>query len=208
MLALQAVACEVIVWWALGDDASRRRFLLLSTLAFPVLSGGFDAVAMAAVAVSTGLLTKGDDRGWWVAVFGATVKVFPGIAWGWMPRWGRTGVAALAVTLAVLLAPMALGEGRDVYVNYHAERGVQQESIAASATHLRDRVRVGDETEVAYRFRAQEIVGAERWGTISLVVFGAIVAAIAVRVRSGPVATDPWVVAWPSCWWCCAGPRS
>ena len=194
VLALQAVACEVIVWWALGDDASRRRFLLLSTLAFPVLSGGFDAVSMAALAVSTGLLTKGDDRGWWVAAFGATVKVFPGIAWGWMPRWGRTGVAALAVTIAVLLAPMAIGEGRDVYVNYHADRGVQQESIAGSATHLRERV-TGGEAEVAYRFRAQEIVGAERWGTISLVVFGAIAVAIAVRVRVRPVATDPWVVA-------------
>ena len=165
VLALQAVACEVIVWWALGDDASRRRFLLLSTLAFPVLSGGFDAVSMAALAVSTGLLTKGDDRGWWVAAFGASVKVFPGIAWGWMPRWGRTGVAALAVTIAILLAPMAIGEGRDVYVNYHADRGVQQESIAASATHLHERV-TGGEAEVAYRFRAQEIVGAERSGTI------------------------------------------
>ena len=65
------------------------------------------------------------------------MKIFPGIAWGWMPRWGRTGVAALAVTVGVLLAPMALGEGRDVYLSYHAERGVQQETVAASATHLR-----------------------------------------------------------------------
>ena len=48
VLALQAVICEVIVWRALGEDAPRRRFLLLSTLAFPVLSGGFDAVSMAA----------------------------------------------------------------------------------------------------------------------------------------------------------------
>jgi len=194
VLALQAVVCEVIVWWALGEDAPRRRFLLLSTLAFPVLSGGFDAVSMAALAVSTALLTKGDDRGWWVAAFGACVKVFPGIAWGWMPRWGRTGVAALAVTIGVLLAPLALGEGRDVYLNYHAERGVQQESVAASATHLRERV-TGGEVEVAYRFRAQEIVGAERAGTVALILFGAIAVAIAVRVRLRPPTTDAWLVA-------------
>jgi hypothetical protein len=194
VLALLAVACEAVVWWSLDDMGAKRRYLLLSTLVFPILSGGFDAFAMAAVAASTSLLARGDRRGWWVAGLGAVIKVFPGIAWGWMARWGRTGTVALAVTLGVLLAPLALGDGRDVYVNYHVERGVQQETIAASVSHLAERL-TGGEVEVAYRFRAQEIVGAEWIGTVALVLFGGLAVAMAIRVRVRPVATDPWLLA-------------
>lgn len=195
VLALQAIACEALVWRVL-DDAARRRYLLVGTLLFPLLSGGFDAVSMAAIAASTALLARGDRRGWWLAGFGAAVKIFPGIAWGWMARWGRTGVVVLAVTLGVLVAPVALGEGRDVYVSYHLERGVQQESLAASGTYLAKRL-AGEDIEVEYRFRAQEVVGAEGLGRALLVGFGALAAALAALVRwRGPTrAPDPWLVA-------------
>jgi hypothetical protein len=188
------VICEALVWLVLEDDAPRRRLVLFSVFLFPLLSGGFDGFAMVGVAVSTALLVRGDDRGWWVAGFGAAVKLFPGIAWGWMDRWGRTGVAALVVTLAVLVAPLALGSGRDVYIGYHAERGVQQESMAASARHLAARL-TGGEVDVEYRFRAQEVVGAERLGTIALIVFGAVLVAMFLRVRLRPTDLDQWVVA-------------
>lgn len=192
VLALQAIVCELVVWRVLPDEPARRRYLLLSTMVFPVLSGGFDAVAMAALVAATALLVRGDSRGWWLASLGTVVKVFPGIAWGATPRWGRTGWAALLLAVAVLLAPLAVGDGRDVYVGYHAERGVQQESLAASATHLVNRV-AGEPTEVAYRFRAQEVVGAETAGTIALVGFGALAVGLVVwlRVRRPPV--DPWL---------------
>jgi len=194
VLALQALVCEIVVWRILGEDAARRRFVLFTVLLFPLLSGGFDALTMLTVAASTVLLVRGDHRGWWVAAFGATIKLFPGTAWGWNPRWGRTGVIALVVTVGVLLAPLVVGQGRDVYVAYHVERGVQQESLAASASHLGARL-TGDEVDIEYRFRAQEVVGAEGIGVASLLAFGALAVAMALRVRFRPVLLDPWVVA-------------
>ena len=194
VLALQAVVCEVLTWLVLRDEAPRRRFVLFSLFLFPLLSGGFDAVAMLGVAASTALLGRNDDRGWWIAAAGAAVKIFPGIAWAWMTRWGRTGVVALLVTLVVLAAPLALGSGRDVYIGYHVERGVQQESLAASAHHLAARL-TGDEVDIEYRFRAQEVVGAETTGTVALVVFGALAVVMAVRIRLRPVDLDPWLLA-------------
>ncbi len=80
------------------------------------------------------------------------------------------------------------------YIAYHVERGVQQESLAASASWLASQV-TGDPFEVEYRFRAQEVVGAEALGTVAIGVFGSLAALLAVRVwRRGPT-SRPWLSA-------------
>jgi hypothetical protein len=193
VVALQALAMDGLIMLLMRSSQERfRRYVLLSTILFPLMSGGFDAIAMACIAWSTTLIGRDDRRGWWVASLGAAVKIFPGVAWGWARRWGRTGTVALGVAVAVLLVPLALGEGRDVYVRYHLDRGVQQESLAASATYLVGRV-TGEPIEISYRFRAQEVVGAETLGTVLLVVFGLAACALAVRCRRRSDPLDPWL---------------
>jgi hypothetical protein len=193
VVALQALAMDGLILLVMRSSQARfRRYVLLSTILFPLMSGGFDAVAMACIAWSTALIGRDDRRGSWVASLGAAVKIFPGVAWGWARRWGRAGTVALGVTVAVLLAPLALGEGRDVYVRYHLDRGVQQESLAASLAFLAGHV-TGDPVEISYRFRAQEVVGAEALGAVMLVVFGLVACALAIRCRRSPQRLDPWL---------------
>lgn len=195
VLALQALLLDGSVLLLMRDDPGRfRRYVVLSTVQFPLLSGGFDALAMACIAWSTALLARDDRRGWWLAGIGAAIKLFPGVAWGWARRWGHKGSLVLAGTLVVLAAPMLLGSGRDVYVGYHVQRGVQQESIAASLTYIARRV-TGHPIEVAYRFRAQELVGAEAVGVALLVVFAGLAVVLAARSRFAVPSPDPWLAA-------------
>lgn len=195
VLALQALVLDGSVLHLMRSDPHRfRRYVVLSTVQFPLLSGGFDALAMACIAWSTALIARDDRRGLWIAGLGATIKIFPGVAWGWARRWGQHGWLALAATLTILAAPMLLGSGRDVYIGYHVERGVQQESLAASLTYLGKRA-VDDPVEVAYRFKAQELVGAETVGVVLLVVFGGLAVAIALRSRFGRTPPDAWLAA-------------
>ncbi len=195
VLALQALVLDGSVLLLMRIDQQRfRRYVVLSTVQFPLLSGGFDALAMACIVWSTAMLAEDDSRGWWIAGLGATVKLFPGVAWGWARRWGRQGTLVLAGTLAVLVAPLLLGSGRNVYIGYHVERGVQQESIAASFVYVARRL-MGHPVEVAYRFRAQELVGAEAVGVVLLVVFGALAVALAMRSRFALPRPDPWFAA-------------
>ena len=128
-----------------------------------------------------------------MAGLGAAIKLFPGVAWGWARRWGRRGRVVLAGTLAVLAAPLMLGSGRDVYIGYHVQRGVQQESIAASLTYLARRL-TGHRVEIAYRFRAQELVGAETVGVALLVIFGVLAVSCAIRARRSVSPLDPWLL--------------
>ncbi|MEO7554997.1 MAG: hypothetical protein ABIV94_00155, partial [Acidimicrobiales bacterium] len=111
VLALEAVALEALVCkvvFAPRGSAVLWRAAVASVLVFPFLSGGFDAVPMAAIAIATALLAEGRAAGWWVAAAGAAVKVAPGTVWAWARRPLGAGIAALAVALVVLFAPLAL----------------------------------------------------------------------------------------------------
>jgi hypothetical protein len=186
VLALQAFAVEGTLWWLLRDDRpALRRYLLVSLFTAPLLSGGFDAFPVAAVAWSTALLSRRDARGWAVAAFGAATKLFPGVAWGWCRRRPIAGAAALVVAVGVLLSPLAIADREDTPIGYHVDRGVQNESVPASATFLVNRVR-GEENEYEYRLesKSNELLGAEGAATTALVLFGAaavVVATVSMR---------------------------
>ncbi len=192
VLALQAVVLELVALVAIRPfPGAVRRYAALSFLLFPFLAGGFDAFPMAALALSTALLATGNPAGWGVAAAGAMLKVSPGVAWIWCRRHLAVAGAALVVTGAVLLAPVALARHRDDdWLSYNLHRGVQVESVAASTTWLARKV-AGNGSVYAYRFKAFEIdkasVEAAGW-----VVIGALgMLWVAVRSRG----RDAWMLA-------------
>lgn len=194
VVALQALALDLCTMAALRrDPAGLRRYVLIATLLFPLASGGFDALPMACIAWAVACLASGRrTAAYWLAALGATVKLLPGMAWGLTRRWGVAGIAALGTTLLVLLAPLLLTRSQDVYLRYHLDRGVQQETLAASAAFVAGQV-TGDPVEVEYRFRSMEIVGAETAGTIVTVVAGAALLALVARCWFGRQPVDPWL---------------
>ena len=180
VLALQMFAVEatLLLLWR-GDRGVLQRYFLLTLPLVPFLSGGFDALPMVAVAWSALLLAEGRVRaGWCWAGFGAAVKVLPGAMWGTSRRWGVTGVAALAVALVTLVAPLAVAGGVDTPVGYHSDRGVQNESVASSMVFVANQLR-GVDTEYHYRFRSNEVDGAGLVSTATLVGFGLAALALA-----------------------------
>ena len=192
MLALQAVACELGILALLGHDpAARRRWVLIATLAFPLLSGGFDAMPTLALLWATALLGRGNGRGWWMAGIGAAVKVFPGIAWGWCRQRLVVGLPVLALTVAVLLSPLLVAASDRTPFDYHLSRGVEQGTLGASLTFIADSVR-GRETEVAYRFRANEVVDGGAAALAVAILFGAVAVTVAVVCLARGDRTDPW----------------
>jgi hypothetical protein len=192
MLAMQAVLAEVVVVVAVlrHHAGAVLRYGLLSLAVFPFLSGGFDAVPMAAIAVSTALLVQGRGAGWWVAAGGALTKLSPGAAWVWARRPVAAALAALTVTAALGLAPLLLaGRADDTWVGWTLHRGVQVESVAGTTTWAAQRV-TGDEPHFEYRYRSWEIDGAGAAGgvTAALAGVGLIVVAVAGR-------RQPWLAA-------------
>ncbi len=192
VLALQAVALELLaiafIWRYPG---ALKRYLWLSFLLFPYLPGGFDAFPMAALAVSTALLSQGRRSGWAVVAVGTMVKLGPGLAWVWCRRPLVTAAGALAVTLAVVLAPVALARERtDDWLTYNLDRGVQVESVAASTTWLARQVN-GSPSTVEYRFKAFEIDHASLAVAVWTVAGAAGLGWIALRSRG----RNAWAVA-------------
>jgi hypothetical protein len=156
---------------------------LLSLLLFPFLSGGFDAWAMLAILASTLLLADGHGSGWWVAAAGTLLKLSPGAAWTWARRPLRAAIAALGLTLAAGLAPLAIAHrSTDTYLGYSLHRGVQIESVAGSLAWMGAKA-VGHHPAVRYRFRAWEIVGADRLALA--IAVAAVVAVGLLVVRTG-----------------------
>jgi len=192
VLALQAVACEVGIFALLADDpAARRRWVLVATLAFPLLSGGFDALPMLALFWSTALLRRGAGRGWVVAGIGAAVKLFPGIAWGCFRRRPALGLAVLALTVAVLLAPLLIAPPGRTFIGYHLDRGVEQGSVGASLTFVANTFR-GHDTAVAYRFGANEVAHASWAALFAAILFGSAAVAVGAVCLARGDRTDPW----------------
>jgi hypothetical protein len=192
VLALQAVAAEIaVVFFVLRRfEGALWRWVPLSLMVFPFLAGGFDALPMAAIAGSTALLASGASAGWWVAALGALVKLSPGAAWIWH-RPARAAIAALAVTIPLLLLPAALApHPDDSYIGYTLHRGVQVESVAASTAWV-GRGLIGRDSTFAYRFKSFEIDGADAFAAFWAAVALAGLAVIALRARGA----DPWLAA-------------
>ncbi len=193
VLAFEEVVVEaaMVVLVFTGRRAALLRYGVLSLFVFPFISGGFDALPMAALAASTWLLTAENGWGWAVAGAGALVKVSPGVVWVWgRTRW-RAAVAALAVTVAVALVPLSVArDATSSYLGYALKRGVQVESVAASTTWVAHRIE-GAPDHFAYRFKSWQIAhgGAEAtaWEAVALVGMAALF--IAARRRQ----LDPWL---------------
>jgi hypothetical protein len=194
VMALQAVAAEAFVVLVVlrRFEGALWRWVLLSLLVFPFLSGGFDALPMAAIAGSTMLLAAGVEAGWWVAGLGAVVKLSPGAAWFWGRPAGRAAIVALAFTVALLLVPSLLARNSDDgYLGYTVDRGIQVESLAATTVWAGQRLSGGTPT-FTYRFKSFEIDGAEG-AAAAWLLFGVVgIALVALRVRRAG-AVDPWL---------------
>jgi hypothetical protein len=194
VLAVQATVAEIVVAVAVlrHHVGALVRYALLSLLVFPFLSGGFDSLTMVAIAVSTALLAEGSAAGWWVAAWGAMTKVAPASAWVWARRPWRTAVGALVLTLAVSLAPIALAaHPNDSYTGYTMHRGIEVESVAASTTWLVHRIE-GKRVRVVYRYRSNELPGADSAAKVWLAV--TVIALLALALRSGwDGHPDPWL---------------
>jgi hypothetical protein len=144
---------------------------------------------MAAIAASTLLIANGQGGGWWLAAVGTLIKLSPGTAWVWGRRALRPALAALALAIPVLLAPVALAKDPDdTYLGFSLHRGVQVESVAATTTWL-GRHLTGGQPVYAYRFKSFEIDGAAGaaavWGVAGL----AGLVLVAARARKA----DPWL---------------
>jgi len=126
-----------------------------------------------------------------VVALGTMMKISPGVAWVWSRR--RLGIAAgaLVVTVAVLLAPVAMARNRtDDWLTYNIDRGVQVESVAATTTWMARQVN-GSPSTYEYRFKAFEIDKATA-ASVGWVVVGALgMVWIAFRARG----RDAWVLA-------------
>jgi hypothetical protein len=192
VLALQAVGLELLaVAYIRAQEGAVRRYAALSFLLFPFLAGGFDAFPMAALAVSTALLAGGSAAGWGVVAAGAMMKISPGVAWVWCRRHLGVAAGALAVTLAVVLAPVALARHRDDdWLTYNLHRGVQVESVAATTTWLARHVN-GRPSTYEYRYKAFEIDHASLEAAAWVAVGALGMVWIAVRARG----RDAWALA-------------
>jgi hypothetical protein len=196
VLALQAVAAELAVMWFVlrRYEGALWRWLPLSILVFPFLSGGFDVLPMAAIAGSTALLAGGSPAGWWLAGLGALLKLTPGAAWVWARSHLAVAAVALAATAVLLLGPVLLAHhSDDAYIGYSLHRGVQIESLGASTTWLAHEV-TGRESTFVYRFKSWEIGGADATAAGWAVLGIAGLAVVALKAgRRGPA--DPWLAA-------------
>lgn len=192
VLALQEVAAELVVVWVVlrRDPDALWRYLVLSLLLFPFLSGGFDALPMAAIALSTAWLASGEGRGWFAAGAGTLVKLSPGGAWLWARARPRLGVAVLLVTVALAVVPQLMARtSNDGYIGYALHRGVQVESVPATVTWVAHEL-AGTKNVFAYRFKSWQIAGAGAAAdaTAALAALaGVVVFAVSRRRR-----IDPW----------------
>lgn len=195
-LAVQALLLELVVLWVVvrPRPEAALRFAVLSMLAFPFLSGGFDMYVVTAIAVATHLLARGDARGWWVAAAGVPVKLASATAWVWSRSHLRVAVAAGALAAAVALAPVgAVGLGTDSWLGYSLERGVQVESVAASLAWVGQAVS-GEEHVYAYRFRSWELDGAGGAAAVSSVL--AVLGLAALALAAWRSRLDPWLASY------------
>lgn len=192
MLALQAVTVELLAVASIRrQPGALRRYAVLSVLVFPLLAGGIDALPMAALAASTALLADGRPGGMGRRRRGGDGQGHPRVGWAWCRRHLAVAAALLAVTGAVLLAPLALGtHANDDWVTYNLNRGVEIGSVAATTTWLAHTAE-GEPSTFEYRFKANEIAGAAGAATAWMVIGGIAMAWLVWRSPG----RDSWALA-------------
>jgi hypothetical protein len=176
VLALQAVVLEVLLYRLIfieRDQDDKDKFLLLLLILFPLLSGGFDAYPMAAIAISAYLFAKHEMGAYVVAGLGTLIKLSPAQFWISARRVSKASVLVGVITLACLIVPILnTHRGDSDYVRYSIHRGVEVESVAGS-THWISQKITGGSAEFHYRFRTGQYnhanVAAAFWLALSVI---------------------------------------
>lgn len=162
---------------------------------YPVAVSRYDAAVALTLAATVALAVRGSRWAnvvaWASLGLGAAAKLIPvlvapalAMVSGW--RAALRGAAAFALVVAAFFAPALLlgGEGFARSFSYHVDRGLQVESVAASAL-----MRLGYVDDVAFEFGAIEVVGrgVAYWSSMSMFVTLALLvvtAAVALREKS------------------------
>lgn len=174
-----------MVWHRPG---ALERHLLITLPLIPLASGGFDTLAMLAIGGALLVGSQGAPARAWSAAGGALVKLFPVTWFGTHVPW-RSYLLPVVVMAAGLLAPLAVAPIDDTYLGFALNRGVHQESVAASVHTVSSWAR-GLEVTTAFRFRNEEIDGAGAIAAATFVLFGALALVIVLRVwRQRPPAS-------------------
>jgi hypothetical protein len=199
VLTLVLTAYTARAWgrfWPLPTAVFAAGILLL----YPVAVARYDAVVALSLAAAVCLVALGSvgSAGRWALVaasvplgIGAAAKLVPALAMPALVLLSRNrrafvlagvtfGVAVgLFFVPAYLLGPQGFAES----FSYHADRGVQMESVASSLL-----MRLGLIDEVLFRYGAHEVwgYGTRFWASMSLPVTGALLiltGAVALRER-------------------------
>ena len=186
-------------------------FAAAAVLLNPIAVTRYDAVVALTVAVAVALAVKGRGgaasslalAGAWASLgIGAAAKLVPALVGpplallaarlgGW--REFVRGSVVFGVVVALFFVPAALlgGGGFIKSFAYHAERGLQVESVAASVL-----MKLGYAEGIVYEFGAFDVVGPGTgfWSSMSLPVTGAlVVVTAAVMYREHLAGTfGPW----------------
>ena len=167
-----------------------------TVLMYPVAVSRYDAVIAITLAAAVALAVRGRTwaslLAWAFLGLGAAAKLVPALAGaplallpgrdGWK-RGAAQGVAVFSLIVGAFFVPAFL-VGREGFVKsfaYHADRGLQIESLASSAL-----MRLGHLHGVAFEFGAVEVIGrgVEFWSSMSLFVTVALlIVTAAVMLR-------------------------
>lgn len=164
-------------------------FAVCAAMLYPVAVTRYDAVVALTLAVAVLCAASGGRRATFLAYaslgFGAAAKLVPALATLPLalvkPRAAIPGFAVFFGVLALFFAPAAfLGGGQFLEsFAYHAERGLQVESLGSSVL-----MNLGFVEEVAFAFGAFEARGSgvELVGSLSLPVTGALLLVTALMM--------------------------
>lgn len=162
---------------------------------YPVAVSRYDAVVALTLAVAVALALRGSAwanvAAWASLGLGAAAKLVPvlaapslALASGW--RGALRGAAVFSAVVAAFFGPALLlgGEGFGRSFSYHADRGLQIESVAASALG-----KLGYLEGVSFEFGAIDVLGrgVTYWSSMSMFVTVALLivtAAVMLRERS------------------------
>ena len=159
-----------------------------AVLMYPVAVSRYDAVVALTLAAAVALAVRGRGRAWTILLawaflgLGAAAKLIPALAAPPLAllsdrhdrrRVAALGAAAFALVVAAFFVPAYLvgGKGFVESFAYHADRGVQLESLIASAL-----MKLGYLDGVSFEFGAIDVIGrgVRFWSKMSLFVTAAL----------------------------------